>query len=306
MKSLTFTTITNIEQAEDAWRELSPNLHLYDNWDFRYAYYKYFNYPLFFHAAYYKDLLVGLLPLMWNPETKKLDFFAGFDYMEDNKIFTRQGFGFVQPLLLRQVPQFARLEYMSPNNLSLAGAVVNDFNYYIDLSNMKSLDDFKKRHFSTEKIGKINNQMEKITKQNIEIKYDEFTDLPRLIEFNKMRFGEQSSFHERPFWDKFFLDVTKEFQTHYISVLIDGKTVGVGIVLFHNDICYGINAGYDPTISNLGKYLTLLKIEFAIKSGARIYDAGTGAFGWKEDFHLLKKPQYMVNYTPGLSLYAPL
>jgi len=72
-------------------------------------------------------------------------------------------------------------------------------------------------------------------------------------------------------------------------------TSGVGFVLFHNGVCYGINSGYNPELKNIGKYLTLLKIQAAIDEGCSIYDAGgSGAFGWKEDFNLLKKPLYTL------------
>ena len=69
----------------------------------------------------------------------------------------------------------------------------------------------------------------------------------------------------------------------------------MGFVLFYKNICYGINTGYNPEVKNLGKYITLLKIDAAIKERMKIYDAGgSGAFGWKTDFNLLKNRNTFV------------
>lgn len=89
MSNITYKIITSLEEAKIAWKELSPNQYLHDDWNFRYLYYKYFEYPLYFYAAYSDDQLVALLPLMQNLQTQKLEFFAGFDYMENNRIFVK-------------------------------------------------------------------------------------------------------------------------------------------------------------------------------------------------------------------------
>ncbi|MEK7605668.1 MAG: GNAT family N-acetyltransferase [Patescibacteria group bacterium] len=295
MKNLTFRNISNLEEAEKAWKSLSPNKVLYDDWDFRYTYYKYFNYPLNFIAGYDQGELVGLLPLMWDPTKGCYDFFAGFGYMEDNAIFYKPGYEETIPQFLEQLEGPAVLEYMRPDMGSLAQTTIHDYNYYIELAGMTNYSDFVTKYLDGDSRRNLNSQIRKLTENNtVEVSYDNVEDLKVLEYWNKIRFGNTSSFNERPHWDEFFSEIATKYPSKIITVTLNGEKQGVGFVLFYKNICYGINTGYNPEVKNLGKYITLLKIDAAIKERMKIYDAGgSGAFGWKTDFNLLKKPQYL-------------
>ena len=99
MKNLTFRNISNLEEAEKAWKSLSPNKVLYDDWDFRYTYYKYFNYPLNFIAGYDQGELVGLLPLMWDPTKGCYDFLPGLAIWKTMQFF-------INPVMKKQYLNF--------------------------------------------------------------------------------------------------------------------------------------------------------------------------------------------------------
>lgn len=299
MSNLTYKHISNLSEAEAAWKTLSPNKVIYDDWDFRYAYYKYFNFPLDFIVAYQDEKLVGVLPLMWDPNKNHYDFFAGFGYMEDNAIFVKEGFEGIRPELLKRVSGPTLLEFLRPDMATLPGIKPYDQNYYIELNGMENYQDFIQKYLSSDGRRNINSQIRKLNSENaVEITYDNLEDMKVLEYWNKVRFGNTSSFNERPHWDEFFNEIVQKYESKIITVSINGKREGVGFVILYSDICFGFNAGYNPQIKNLGKFITLLKIDAGIKAKKRIYDAaGSGAFGWKEDFNLLKRPQYCIDLT---------
>jgi len=298
MSRINFKCISNIKEAEIAWKQLSPSKSIYDDWDFRYCYYKFFQYPLFFYAGFDNNELIGLLPLMWNEEKGYLDFFAGFSYMEDNAIFIKKDYEKYYNNFLECIDRPALLEYLRPDMKLLQNSVIQDFNYSVNLRSLRSYEDFIYLYLGKNTAKKLFSQFKKIQKRGIKIIYDRFDDLDLLVYWNKAKFGANSSFYQRPHWEKFIKTIAKKYPSKIISVEINKKIEGVGLVIFYNNICYGINSGYNPTINNLGKYITMLKIDAGIKARATTYDAGSGSFGWKEDFHLIKKPQYQLDLRP--------
>ncbi len=296
MKKITFRTITTLKDCKNLWSILSPKKTLYDEWDFRYAYYRHFNYSLVFITAFDKEEPVGLLPLMFDREKGYLDFFAGFEYMEDNGLFLKKGYEDCSEEFLDQVQgeRPALLEYIG-ESLNLNGSVIHDYNYFINLKGLSDYEDFLHHYLHGESRRNIEYQIRKINKNEVEISYGNRDDILILEKWNKIRFGKHSSFYERPHWEEFYKEIAEKFNSQIITVSINGQKEGVGFLILYKNICYGINAGYNPEIKNLGKYITLLKIDYAIKKGAQIYDAGSGAFGWKEDFNLLKRPLYRID-----------
>ncbi|GEM_PF-1231040 len=295
MKKIIFRTVTDIKEAKKVWDLLSPRKVLYDEWDFRYAYYKYFNYPIFFITAYENDEPVGLLPLMLDKEKNYLDFFAGFEYMEDNAIFLKSGYESYRENFLDSINRPALLEYMN-GSAELSESEIHDYNYFIDLKGLINYEDFLHQYLHGESRRNIEYQIRKIFSQaDVVISHGNMEDLDILEKWNKVRFKNHSSFFERPHWHDFYREVAEKFDSDIITVSIGGKKEGVGFLVTYKDICYGINAGYNPKVKNLGKYITLLKIDYAIKKGMKTYDAGSGAFGWKEDFNLNTRPFYRVD-----------
>lgn len=44
--------VKNPPEAQVIWNKLTPNITIYDTWEFRYCFYKYENSELFFYTAY--------------------------------------------------------------------------------------------------------------------------------------------------------------------------------------------------------------------------------------------------------------
>lgn len=295
MKQINYKIITELTEAEAVWKLLSPNNLLFDDWDFRYGYYKYFNYPLFFYTAYDKNKLVGVLPLMWNPEREYLEFFASFGYMENNSAYVKPGYEFCIPYMVQQIDKPVLLEYMHPNSEIIPSSSHHDNEYYADLAGLKDYHDFIDTYMTGDKRRNILSQCRKLEEKNIVITEGTKENIEDLIYWNKIRFGSHSSFYKRPFFEDYMRFIVSNFDTKIITASIDNEIHGAGMVVFYHDICFGISTGYNPDINNLGKYISLHKINLAIKAGKQTYAAGTGSPSWKEDFNLLKKPQFQLD-----------
>jgi cell division protein FtsI/penicillin-binding protein 2 len=88
---LSFKVIKDIEEAKKWWEYFTPHQVIFDEWEFRYCFYKYFNYDLHFYLGFIKDEPIGLLPLQYDPERKYLEFFGG-PPMDDNDVFIKTGY----------------------------------------------------------------------------------------------------------------------------------------------------------------------------------------------------------------------
>ena len=129
------TVVKDLPEAERLWQLLSPQTTIYDSWEFRYCFYKYFNFELFFYVAYDDATPVALLPLQYNSDTGWLEFFGGDNYMEDNRVFVKPGYESIIPKIYASVDRPAKLEFIiggklntSPFSSVSTGYLLNSLN----------------------------------------------------------------------------------------------------------------------------------------------------------------------------------
>jgi len=289
MKNYNYKVITDITEAEKAWESISPKKRITDEWLFRYEYYKYYNFPIKFFAAYDQEKIVGLLPLQFNTEKKYLEFFGG-SYMEDNQIYLIKGNEEVKQELIKHIDVHAVLEWMAePMNTGIQEKIINK--YELDLTGLNSIDDYLSKHWSSKARSNIKAQIKKIEALGLKIEYDNPSDFKNLVRMNKERFGKESSFYF-PNRVEYLESVIKKFDSHFISIYINGKLESVGLSFLYKDTYIGLNSGTNLSINGLGKYLSLQKIKQAINLGAKTYDARAENLGWKESFDYKGRPQY--------------
>lgn len=293
MNNITYKIITDLQDAKEVWEKLSPKTRLSDDWNFRYTYYKYFKYSLFFYTAFDNNEPVATLPLQWNEKKKHLDFFGG-GYFSDNKPFALEEYHPIIDTLIKQIDQPARLEWMDYSAKNFPESKIEDQMYYLPLSGLKDYEDFIERTLTGSSKKQLKKHLRRLLEKNIKVTKGTIEDFEFLVEFNKKRFGLESRFFA-PHRLDFFRDVINNFDAQIITISVDDNVEAVGISIFYNNVYYGLNAGASNEIDNLGKFLYLQKIDQAIKLGATEYNAGSGSFGWKEAFHLEKRPQYELD-----------
>ena len=305
MNSLTFTVITNLEEAKTMWNLFSPQRTIDDEWDFRYAFYKYLNFPLHFIVGYDGEKPVGLLPLQLNTNKGMstvrfqmnepfLEFFGGID-TDDNKVFILPEYKQYIPEFLQQISSAAVLaplaeQYTVTNN----PATYYTDKFVVDLKGLTNLDMFLEKNFQGKSKRRLRNRISYFYKNyKIEIKKGTDLDLELLFLLNKNRFGKISAFnmkHRR----QLFRDLTKLYNTDIFTIFIDGEPKAVSLSLIHKGVYIGLNSGYDYSMRDLGKFVFITKIQRAIELGCDQFDAGKNDNGWKEHFHLHKIPQYKL------------
>lgn len=286
--SLDFKVIKDLSRAKDAWKQLSPNETLWDDWDFRYCFYKYYNFELFFYTGELNGEIIGVLPLQFNPETKALEFFGG-KYMEENKILIKKGFEKFIPDFYKQIRKKAALDDISGQDTFTQSLPLHEYKYVYNLSGISTLEEFIDKYFDPDSRKK----KRRLLKEAAEIIYNNFADLELMFELNLKNFGQESSFNW-PFRKEIFRDLVKlNFEPILFTAIIEGKKEAVAVAIKYKDKFVSLNSGVNSdSFPWLEKYLILKKVAKAIELKCRIFDACVGNCGWKENWHLEKIPQF--------------
>jgi len=286
--SLDFKIIKDLPQAKEIWQQFSPQETLWDDWDFRYCFYKYYNWELFFYTGYLNGEIIGVLPLQYNPEKQSLEFFGG-KYMEENKVLIKNGCEHLVSDFYRQINQKAELEDISSQDPFTQSLPLQEYKYIYDLSGITTLEEFIDKYFDSDSRKK----KRRLLKEEVEIVYNNFEDFDLMINLNIKNFGEESSFHF-PFRKEIFHDLLKlDYEPILLTSIIEGKKEAVSFAIKYKDKFISLNSGVNSTsFPWLEKYLILKKVAKAIELKCRIFDACVGNCGWKENWHLEKIPQF--------------
>jgi len=293
MKILEIKSIDNFDEAKKVWTELSPDKVLCDNWDFRYCFYKYFNYPLHFYIGLDNGEIVGLLPLQYNKDTEYLEFFGG-GYMRDNCVFIKPGYKECIPQFYSAISQNITLKNITGNDPYTTSLHTNKYKYVADFSDIKDIEDYFSKRFKAKKVKKIKKIVKTIESLNPTIVEDNYHDLDLLIEINKINFGKESTFNKPYRWEIFHDLLKLNFEVHILTFIINDNKEAVSFSIKYKDTYVGISSGTRKNnIMNIGTYINYKKICKAIQSKAKYYDAGLHDAGWKEKWRMKKIPQYI-------------
>ncbi|MFH1714276.1 MAG: GNAT family N-acetyltransferase [Candidatus Nealsonbacteria bacterium] len=285
---LDFKIVKDLPQAKEIWDKLSPKETLWDEWDFRYCFYKYYNWELFFYTGSFNGKIIGVLPLEYNPGTKSLEFFGG-KYMEENKIFVENDYRQFIPDFYKQIDRKAELCDISCKAPLPKGFLLQEYKYIYNLSGISTLEQFLDKYFNPDSKKK----KKRLLKEKVEIICNNFNDFEIMIGLNLKNFGKESSFHS-PFRKEIFRDLLKlNYKPILLTSIIDGKKEAVSFAIKYKDRFISLNSGVNSaSFPWLEKYLILKKVAKAIELKCQVFDACAGNYGWKEYWHLEKIPQF--------------
>jgi hypothetical protein len=292
--SLRFEIIKDLDKARDMWNMFTPRETIYDEWDFRYCFYKYFNYELFFYVGYVNDEPIGLLPLQWNPEKKYLEFFGG-DYMEDNRVYMKkENEGYI-PEFYGQIDRRAELNYIRGDDTFTAALPLKDYKYILPLTSLTDSNNYIQQYFRGETKKKMIKRIRKVAEENkIEVIHNNFEDIELLFCYNEEHFKEESSFHW-PYRKEVFRDLLRPpFDPHLTTYIIEGGKKAISLALISNGVYESFNTGISKDApKNLASYIHCHKIDQALALKAILFDAFTADYGWKEHWRFHKIPEYV-------------
>jgi hypothetical protein len=290
--SVKFKIISDLTTAQYWWSFFSTDQSIFDTWEFRYCFYKYFNYELYFYVGYLQDEPIGLLPLQFNSEKGYLEFFGG-SAQENNRVFIKPGFEQYQAEFYNQIDQKAVLQYISGEDNFTKSFTLLEYKYILSLKDLKDGMDYVEKHFEGKKRREILRRYKKMSELPVEIVINNFSDIELLLQWNIQHFKEESIFN----WDyrKEILRDTMNcsFMKNVLTFLINGEKQGVSLVYMYRGCYVGYNSAMNPAApADLSTYMKIKKIDQAIALGATVYDALAADCGWKEQWGFSKIPQY--------------
>ncbi len=303
LKNLKYEIITEISECQKLWEEFSPKESLFDLWDFRLVFYQAYQKTRepYFVLLKKGEKKIGLLPLWYESDRKKYFWFGGW-WHEDNKFFLKEPL--FAPVLLSLSPKPVYLNGIAPSMLDYL--IINeefkkfqpeDPKYVLDLSEIKSFDDYLKK-LKKSRRHNLKKDRKRIDKQNPEVIINNFSDLEHLISLSRQRFKDKEANgyrdvceEERGWEDPRYIETfrnlienkSKDFDLRMLTVKINDKIAGVDLVAIYKDCYYALVCGYDVNnFPGIGNYLNILDIKEATSMGLKKIDFLQNNYQWKD------------------------
>ncbi len=289
--------VRDLETAASLWLEISPRRVIFDDWNFRYGFFKYEPYPLCFRAAFEvsegREELVALMPLVEYPEYGHG--FISEEPCEENCVFVKAGHEIAIKLLYESLSKTEKTQFydISGEDEYTKNLTLEDYKYVLPLSGFNNFSDFMAGRLSPKRRHSLEKEIAAIEALNPEIIDNDFNDLDILFELNVGSFAGESYLTkegERKPWREL---IKEPFDWHLTSLRLEGKTVAVSLAVLYNGYWHYLLTGVAfKSYPGLGKFLNKTNIEKAISAGAKYFDAGLGDCGWKNLWHFDQIPQY--------------
>ncbi len=295
--ALKFEYISDFQECERLWEVFSPHRDIYDEWDWRHTFYKYFASPLKFIVGYDADRQIGILPLQYDTQEDFWEFFGG-PAMESNAVWVRPGYESFIADFFKAAGEPVWLDYLAGDHDYTRSLHLDDYGYELDLTDYGGADDFIERHLDGKTRKHVRASWRAFNLLNPKIKHGRWKDLNKLFALNEKVFGVESSFLDAYEKDVFCDLVRLPYHWDIFSVEIENKTVAVALAVIFKGKYHFLAVGYNREIKDLGAFINLQNIEEAARARARVIDFGYHNCGWKERWNLQKKPYYQ--YWAGL------
>jgi hypothetical protein len=289
--------ISDIKECEKLWREFSPNLTLFDTWEFRNAFYEAYKYKPYFLVLKKNGENLALLPLwyednnFYDKNLKRYTWF-GSDWQEEVRFFAKD-INYI-PLLISAAPTPLYLNAISKDSAEKLKDKIefkeDEPKYVLNLKGFKNHEDYLMTLKKNTRRN-LRKDRNRILKQNPEIVINNFSDLDILIELAKKRFKERG---EKADWDdprrvETFKNVIKfsgrSYKVRMIKVKINGKDAGVDLICIFNKTYFAVKCGYNVSeFSGIGNFINLYEIDDAIKLGMEKIDFLQNNYQWKNKY----------------------
>jgi len=291
--------VSDIKKCEKLWQEFSPNLTLFDTWEFRNAFYEAYKYKLYFLVLRKNGENLALLPLWYEDKNfydknlKRYTWF-GSEWQEENKFFSKK-IDYI-PILLSAAPTPLYLNAISQEAIEkLKGRVdlqEDEPKYVLNLKGFKNHEDYLKTLKKNTRRN-LRKDRNKILSQNPEIIIDNFSDIKVLIKLAKKRFSEkgETTDWEDPRVVETFTNVIrfsgKSYRARMIKVRVNGKDGGVDLICIFRKTYFALKCGYNVSeFSGIGNFINLFEIDDAIQLGMEKIDFLQNNYQWKNRYFI--------------------
>lgn len=295
------SVVTDISQCKKLWDEFSPNASIWDLWETNFSLYNpRVHNPHFIKLSGNK----GVLPLWYDKHYKKYYFFGG-TYPENRnfwfhpKYFPEVYSDIPEPCALTDITEESVSEIinLNPECKTLFPESEKDYSYSLDLVELNHDLQTYLKTFSPKHRKNILYEIRKLISSGYNMEWsDDAGAIEKLIELNKLRFGEESDFNDGDVLEDFMalISFLSNSEALMISVVTkDADVVGVEAGFTFEDTYYLLNGGFDPSHKNIGKWMILEHIKKAIELGNNKMDFLVGdSSGWKKLWNLTETPVF--------------
>jgi CelD/BcsL family acetyltransferase involved in cellulose biosynthesis len=289
--------VSDIKECEKLWRQFSPNLTLFDTWEFRNAFYEAYKYEPYFLVLKKNGENLALLPLWYEDKNfydknlKRYTWF-GSDWQEEVRFFAKD-INYI-PLLISVAPTPLYLNAISKDSAEKLKDKIefkeDEPKYVLNLKGFKNHEDYLMTLKKNTRRN-LRKDRNKILRQNPEIVIDNFSDLDILIELAKKRFREkgENADWEDPRRVETFKNVIKfsgrSYKVRMVKVKINGRDAGVDLICILNKTYFAVKCGYNISeFSGIGNFINLYEIDDAIKLGMEKIDFLQNNYQWKNKY----------------------
>jgi len=286
---------SDIEECYFLWDEFSPKKSLFDLWDFRYAWYKGYNFQPYFYIIYERKKNLAVLPLWLNKIHNRFEWF-GSDWMEDNTFFVFDEEFIDYLLAIAPTPIF--LNALKISNYLEKKISLNAFEKD-DPKNIKNINSFKSINellatFSKKNRHHLKYDFNRIRSFNPKILTSYSDDnilFNKFVMMNTQRFNGKNSERSDLFDSKrkntfkYFIKNSGLYKTKFIEVYIQNYLAAIDIIIEYKGIYYSPRGGNDINrFKGIGNFMTYIEYEEAIKKGFGSVDCLQIDYGWKHRY----------------------
>lgn len=295
--AIAFRTSSDLSEAQKIWEKLSRPHTIYGDWQFRYFFYRYFNYPIVAIIAEESGEPVGLLLLQHNTDKGYWEFFGG-SYMEDNQVLLASGYESLVPEFFCQVPKPAKLYSIIGDSSFISKLPLETDKFTLPLNGLNNFEDYLTKFHDADDRGKFRRKLRKVERDQIAIRQNNPVDMDIMVKFNKLQFTDHSAFTVRAHLVEIFKDLTTcGWPVHLYGFLRGTESVAASFAVVYNGVYEYFNLGTDPNVEHdnlrdLATFVHAHNVNAAIAAGCHTLDAFTRSYGWKEHWRFTKTPQH--------------
>lgn len=278
--ALRISIITDPQECKSAWDACSPNKTLFDVWEYRYAFYTQFLFPLHFVAAFKGERVCGLLPLWHQTDQDRYLWFGdtGDDFhWQEDAVFWAENDEIIQ-LLLENAPTPLEISSLRMEAVERLPASHRTRTRPMNSKAVLPLHAFENvEDFITALPKKVRSNLRRdvrqLEKKGIEVVVDDQKNFDELIRMNAERFPD-SPFHDQRMVNVFrSLMTTSPLEVHLFAARLDGQAVAVDYVFLWNDIMYPMVCGADVARApGIGQYMNVVDIREALARNMHTVD----------------------------------
>lgn len=282
----------NLNLCQKLWEKFAPCASLFDLWEYRFCFYKGYNFQPYFIVGMESGKAVGLIPLWFEKKKGYYTFFGG-TFPEPHTFFVKDKSKLAA--FIDQCPKPTCLFYIDQSETQYYPFIESDTNYFIDMNKYDRNVEQYFLSFKPKHRKNLRYDLKQFEKTDYVFRYNYLDDFQKMIRLNQERFKKDSDFNEKEMqvsMKELTQTAFKQNRLNMISLLVKKKVEAVEIAVIYNDCYYVLCGGHNLKIENIGKKMIVEHLNSALKRNITKLDFLSTDSGWKKLWHLQTKPLF--------------